>query len=36
MQNTERVSHLGNDRTTRPVERTSSRLAPTVYLRTEK
>lgn len=35
MQNNERVSHLGSERTTRPVERTSSRLAPTVYLRTE-
>ena len=36
MQNSERVSHMGNEQTTRPVERTSSRLAPTVYLRTEK
>jgi hypothetical protein len=36
MQNNERVSHLGNERTTGPVERTSGRLAPTVYLRTEK
>jgi hypothetical protein len=36
MQNNERVSHLGNERTIRPVEGTSGKLAPTVYLRTEK
>jgi hypothetical protein len=36
MQNNERVSHLGNERTTRPVEGTSGRLAPTVYLKREK
>jgi len=36
MQNNERVSHLGIERTTRPAEGTSGRLAPTVYLRTEK
>jgi len=36
MQNNERVSHPGNEPDTRPAERTSGRLAPTVLLRTEK
>jgi hypothetical protein len=36
MQSNDRVSDLGDQRTTRPVDRTSGRLAPTVYLRPEK
>ncbi len=36
MQNNDRVSHPGDQRTTRPVDRTSGQLAPTVYLRPER